>query len=83
MSGCIKFHHSMLHKNSIVIDTVNVIDENKNQVILRIVMVKIREKTTIETYALCDEASATTLIDHQTGKCIILLQERIVLFCCK
>jgi hypothetical protein len=72
----------MLHKNSIVMDTVNVIDENKNQVILRIVWVKIREKTTIETYALCDEASTTTLIDHRTGKCIIL-QERIVLFCCK
>jgi hypothetical protein len=36
-------------KNNIVMDTVNVIDENKSQVILRIVPVKIRGKTTIET----------------------------------
>jgi hypothetical protein len=60
----------MLHKNNIVMDTVNVIDENKSQVILRIVPVKIRGKTTIATYALCDEASTATLIDHQTAKCI-------------
>jgi hypothetical protein len=31
MSGCTKFHHPMLHKNNIVMDTVNVIDENKSQ----------------------------------------------------
>jgi hypothetical protein len=42
MSGCTKFHHPMLHKNNIVMETVNVIDENKSQVILRIVLVKIR-----------------------------------------
>jgi hypothetical protein len=54
MSGCTKFY-----KNNIVMDTVNVIDENKSQVILRIVSVKIRGKTTIKTYALCDEASTT------------------------
>jgi hypothetical protein len=64
-SGCSKLHHPILHKN-----TVNVIDVNKSQVILRIVPVKIRGKTTIETYALCDEASTLTLIDHQTAKCI-------------
>jgi hypothetical protein len=56
MSGCTKFHHSMLHKNNIVMDTANVIAENNSQVILRIVPVKIRGKTTIVTYALCDEA---------------------------
>jgi hypothetical protein len=67
MIGCTK---PMLHKNNIVMDKVNVIDENKSQVILRIVPVKIKGKTTIETYALCDEASTTTLIDHQTAKCI-------------
>jgi hypothetical protein len=61
---------------------VNVIDVNKSQVILRIVPVKIRGKTTIETYALCDEASTLTLIDHQTAKCIEL-QGTTVLFCCK
>jgi hypothetical protein len=82
MSRCTEFHHPMLHKNNIVMDTVNVIDENKNQVILRIVPVKIRGKTKIKTSALCDEASTTTLIDHQTAKCIGL-QETIVLFCCK
>jgi hypothetical protein len=67
MSGCTKFHHPMLHKNNIVINTVNVIDENKCKVILRIVPVKIRGKATIETYVLCDEASTTILIDHQTA----------------
>jgi hypothetical protein len=40
----------MLHKNKIVMDTVNVIDENKSQVILQIVPVKIRGKRMIETY---------------------------------
>jgi hypothetical protein len=70
------------HKNNIVMDTVNVIDENKSQVILRIVPVKIRRKTTIETYALCDEASTTTLIDPQTAKCIGL-KRTTVHFCCK
>jgi hypothetical protein len=63
-------------------DTVNVIDENKSQVILRIVPVKIRRKTTIETYVLCDKASTTTLIDHQTAKCIGP-QRKTVPFCCK
>jgi predicted transcriptional regulator len=66
----------MLHKNNIVMDTVNVIDENKSQVILRIVPVKIRDNTTIETYALCalyavcGEASTTTLIHRQIAKFI-------------
>jgi hypothetical protein len=54
---------------------VNVIDENKSQVILRIIPVKIRGKTRIETYALCDEVSTTTLIGHQTAKCIGLGQQ--------
>jgi hypothetical protein len=54
-------------------DTVNVIDENKSQVILRIASVKIRGNTTIETYALCalcGEASTTTLIHRQIAKFI-------------
>jgi hypothetical protein len=50
MSGCTKFHHPMLHKNNIVINTMKVIDENKSQVILQIVPVKIRGKKMIETY---------------------------------
>jgi hypothetical protein len=50
-------------------------------VILRIVQVKI-ENTTIETNALCDEASTTTLIDHQTAKCIGL-QGTTMPFGCK
>jgi hypothetical protein len=70
----------MLHKNNIVMKTVNVIDGNKSQVILRIVPVKTRKKKTIETYTLCDEASTMTLIGHQTAKCIGL-QETIVPFC--
>jgi hypothetical protein len=57
----------VLHKNNILINTL--IDENKSQVILRIVPVKITGKTTIETYALWVETSTTTLIDHQTAKC--------------
>jgi hypothetical protein len=32
--------------------------------------------------ALCDKASTTTLIDHQTAKCIGL-QGKTVPFCCK
>jgi hypothetical protein len=51
-----------MHKNNIVMGTVNMLDENKSQVILQIVPVKIRGKTTIETYALCDEGSLTNLI---------------------
>jgi hypothetical protein len=63
-------------------DTPNVIAENNSQVILRIVPVKIRAKTTIVTYALCDEVLTTTLIDHQTAKCIGF-EGTIVPFCCK
>jgi hypothetical protein len=48
MSGFTKFYHPMLHKNNIVVDTVSVIHANKSQVIMRIVSVKIRRKTTIE-----------------------------------
>jgi hypothetical protein len=44
-----QFHHPMLHKKNMLMDTVNVIDENKSQMILRIVPVKIREKMTVET----------------------------------
>jgi hypothetical protein len=51
MCGSTKFHHPMLQESNIVMDTVNVIDENISQVILRIVPVKIRWKLTIDTYA--------------------------------
>jgi hypothetical protein len=44
MSGCTKLHHPMLHKNNIVMDKVNVIDENKSHVILQIVPVKADER---------------------------------------
>jgi hypothetical protein len=70
----------VLHKNNILINTL--IDENKCKVILRIVPVKIRGKTTIETYDLCVETSTTTLIGHQTAKCIGL-QGTTVPFCCE
>jgi hypothetical protein len=55
-------------KNNIVMDTVNVIDENKNQVLLRMVQVIIRGMTTIETCALCDKASTVSKIDRKKSK---------------
>jgi hypothetical protein len=63
VNGCTRNHHQMLHKDKKQSGSIHNTNIPASQVILRVVTVQIMAGTVMNTFALCDEASMTTLID--------------------
>jgi hypothetical protein len=64
VNDCMRFHNPMLHKEEVQFGKAMTINRHLSQTILRIVPIIIKAVTEIDTFALCDEASTTTLIDQ-------------------
>jgi hypothetical protein len=60
---CTRKHHQMLHKDEKQSGSIHNTNVPASQVILRVVPVQILDATSMNTFALCHEASTITLTD--------------------
>jgi hypothetical protein len=72
----------MLHKDEKQSGSIHNTNVPASQVILRVVLVQIMAATVMNTFALCDEASTTTLIDPSFAEQIGAYGPSVP-FCCR